>query len=40
MIASVNGVQLGVFVVLFGFVSVMGFLAANWRRAAPGSAGS
>jgi solute:Na+ symporter, SSS family len=33
MIASVNGVQLGVFVVLFGFVSVMGFLAANWRRA-------
>jgi len=33
MIATVNGVQLGVFIALFGFVSVLGFLAANWRRA-------
>jgi solute:Na+ symporter, SSS family len=33
MIAAVNGVELGVFIALFGFVSVMGFLAANWRRA-------
>jgi SSS family solute:Na+ symporter len=33
MIATVNGVELGVFIALFGFVSVVGFLAANWRRA-------
>src|SRR5215218_5285971 len=33
MIATVNGVQLGVFIALFGFVSIMGFLAARWRRA-------
>jgi solute:Na+ symporter, SSS family len=33
MIAAINGVELGVFIALFGFVSVMGFLAANWRRA-------
>jgi solute:Na+ symporter, SSS family len=33
MIATINGVELGVFIALFGFVSVMGFLAANWRRA-------
>jgi SSS family solute:Na+ symporter len=32
MIATVNGVQLGVFIALFGFVSVLGFLAARWRR--------
>jgi SSS family solute:Na+ symporter len=30
---GVNGVQLTVFIVLFGFVSGMGFLAARWRRA-------
>jgi SSS family solute:Na+ symporter len=30
---GVNGVQLAVFIALFGFVSVMGFLAARWRRA-------
>jgi SSS family solute:Na+ symporter len=29
---DVNGVQLAVFIVLFGFVSVLGFLAARWRR--------
>jgi SSS family solute:Na+ symporter len=30
---GVNGVELAVFVALFGFVSVLGFLAAGWRRA-------
>jgi solute:Na+ symporter, SSS family len=30
---GVNGVQLAVFIALFGFVSVLGFLAARWRRA-------
>jgi SSS family solute:Na+ symporter len=30
---GVNGVELTVFIVLFGFVSVLGFLAARWRRA-------
>src|SRR3954454_7650587 len=30
---GVNGVELTIFIVLFGFVSVMGFLAARWRRA-------
>ena len=29
---SVNGVALAVFVVLFAFVTVMGFVAARWRR--------
>jgi SSS family solute:Na+ symporter len=32
MIATVNGVQLGVFIALFGFVSILGFMAARWRR--------
>jgi solute:Na+ symporter, SSS family len=32
MMNDVNGVQLGVFVVLFGLVTVLGFLAARWRR--------
>jgi SSS family solute:Na+ symporter len=31
---GVNGVELAVFIVLFGFVSVMGFAAARWQRAA------
>ena len=30
---GVNGVELAVFIALFGFVSVLGFLAARWRRA-------
>jgi SSS family solute:Na+ symporter len=30
---DVNGVQLAVFIALFGLVSVLGFLAARWRRA-------
>ena len=30
---DVNGVELAVFIALFGFVSVLGFLAAGWRRA-------
>ncbi|MDX6552396.1 MAG: solute:Na+ symporter, family [Gaiellales bacterium] len=30
---GVNGVQLAVFVLLFGFVSILGFLAARWKRA-------
>src|SRR6195256_36424 len=31
-LGAVNNVQLGVFIVLFGFVSALGFLAARWRR--------
>jgi solute:Na+ symporter, SSS family len=31
--AAVNGVQLGVFIALFGLVTVLGFVAARWRRA-------
>ena len=31
--AAVNGVQLAVFIFLFGFVTVLGFVAARWRRA-------
>jgi SSS family solute:Na+ symporter len=31
--ASVNGVQLGVFIALFGLVTVLGFVASRWRRA-------
>jgi SSS family solute:Na+ symporter len=33
VVASVNGVELTVFVLLFGFVSVLGFVASRWRRA-------
>ena len=33
MFDNVNGVELTVFVVLFVVVSVMGFVAARWRRA-------
>src|ERR1700709_1641947 len=33
MFDDVNGVELAVFVVLFAAVSVMGFVAARWRRA-------
>jgi SSS family solute:Na+ symporter len=32
MIATINGVQLAVFIALFGFVSILGFAAARWRR--------
>src|SRR4051794_41043642 len=32
MFDNVNGVELTVFVVLFAVVTVMGFLAARWRR--------
>jgi hypothetical protein len=38
MIATVNGVQLGVFVALFGFVSVLGFLAATGGERNPSPA--
>src|SRR3954451_7623074 len=34
MIASVNGLELGIVLALFVAVTVIGFLAANWRRAA------
>jgi SSS family solute:Na+ symporter len=34
MIASVNGLELGIVLALFLAVTVIGFLAANWRRAA------
>src|SRR4051812_45923984 len=33
VVASVNGVELTIFVLLFGLVSVLGFVAARWRRA-------
>ncbi len=32
-VAAVNGVELGIVVALFLFVSVLGFVAARWRRA-------
>src|SRR5215218_2344221 len=32
-IAAVKGVELAVFILLFGFVTVLGFVAARWRRA-------
>src|SRR5262245_7132879 len=31
--AAVNGVELGVFIFLFGVVTVLGFVASRWRRA-------
>src|SRR6185503_1467936 len=31
--AAVNGVELAVFIFLFGFVTVLGFVAARWRAA-------
>jgi SSS family solute:Na+ symporter len=31
-LAAVKGVELAVFIVLFGFVTVLGFVAARWRR--------
>src|SRR4051794_41716871 len=31
--AEVNGVELSVFLVLFGVVTVLGFVASRWRRA-------
>src|SRR5215216_5234751 len=31
--AAVNGVELAVFIFLFGLVTVLGFVAARWRRA-------
>jgi len=31
-LAAVKGVELAVFIVLFGFVTVLGFIAARWRR--------
>jgi SSS family solute:Na+ symporter len=31
-LAAVKGVELAVFVLLFGFVTVLGFVAARWRR--------
>jgi solute:Na+ symporter, SSS family len=31
--ASVNGVELTIFIVMFAFVTVIGFVAARWRRA-------
>src|SRR5690242_10419494 len=31
--SGVNKTELAVFIVLFGFVTVLGFLAAHWRRA-------
>src|SRR4051794_27151548 len=34
MIASVNGLELGIVLALFVAVTVIGFLAANWRGAA------
>jgi SSS family solute:Na+ symporter len=33
VIASVNGVELTIFILLFGLVTVLGFVAARWRRA-------
>jgi SSS family solute:Na+ symporter len=33
MDADVNGVALGVFIFLFGLVTVLGFVASRWRRA-------
>jgi SSS family solute:Na+ symporter len=33
VIASVNGVELTIFILLFGRVTVLGFVAARWRRA-------
>jgi SSS family solute:Na+ symporter len=33
VIASVNGVELTIFILLFGLVTVLGFAAARWRRA-------
>src|SRR5215218_4303233 len=32
-IAAVKGIELAVFVFLFGVVTVLGFIAARWRRA-------
>src|SRR5215218_7327221 len=32
-IAAVKGVELAVFILLFGFVTVLGFVAARWRKA-------
>src|SRR3954453_17340849 len=31
-LAAVKGVELAIFIVLFGFVTVLGFVAAKWRR--------
>jgi len=31
-LAAVKGVELAVFIALFGFVTVLGFVAARWRR--------
>ena len=31
-LAAVKGVELGIFILLFGVVTVLGFLAARWRR--------
>src|SRR5215203_3594598 len=33
VVAAVNGVELAVFIFLFGLVTVLGFVAARWRRA-------
>ena len=33
MIATIKGLELGIFVALFAFVTVLGFVAARWRRA-------
>src|SRR3954454_18529810 len=32
-VAAIKGVELAVFIVLFGLVSVLGFVASRWRRA-------
>src|SRR3954467_2980466 len=32
-VAAIKGVELAVFIVLFGLVTVLGFLASRWRRA-------
>src|SRR3954470_20665299 len=32
-LAAIKGVELAVFIVLFGVVTVLGFLASRWRRA-------
>ena len=31
-LAAIKGVELAIFVVLFGVVTVLGFVAARWRR--------
>src|ERR671937_3227985 len=33
MLAAVNGVELAIFIFVFAFVAIVGFVASRWRRA-------